>query len=71
MRFALQWWGEVNRDLGEIHSELRVEPFQELDPSGIFYHAEVPSKDIPLTDWLRVDIFAADGTQLGCIRGHI
>ncbi len=71
LRFKAKWIGSVQRDAGYVHSELLTEPWTELGHPRQFYRLEIPAKDVPLIDDLEVRIFSQDGTELGCICGHL
>jgi len=71
LRFMVRWLGSEQRDLGEIQSELRYEPWRELNTPVAFYRMHIPAKDIPLTADLEVTIFTKSGEQLACMKGHL
>jgi hypothetical protein len=71
LRFHIKWVGSEFRDLGEIPSELRQEPWPELRVPQQWYRMEVSAQNVPLTDSLEIHILSAAGTQIGCISGHI
>jgi hypothetical protein len=71
LRFEVEWSGKVSRDLGEVTSELLREPWTELRPAEALYTLQIPAEGIPLDDSLEVRIFKKDGTQIGCIAGHL
>ena len=71
LRFIVRWMGMQQKDLGEIESEFRYEPWRELSTPLAFYRMRIPAQDIPLTDELEVLIYSKSGEQLACIKGHI
>jgi len=71
LRFMVRWLGAQQKDLGEVESELLHEPWREQLAATDFYRMRIPANGIPLTDDLEVVIFAKDGKQLACVKGHI
>lgn len=71
LRFRVKWVGSESRDLGEVPSELRQQPWPELSTPEKWYRLEIRAQDVPLTDSLEIHILSATGNQLGCISGHI
>jgi hypothetical protein len=71
LRFRAKWAGPEGRDLGDVPSELRQEPWPELSVPQRWYRMEIPAQNVPLTDSLEIHILSASGNQLGCIRGHL
>ena len=71
LRFRVRWHGIAEKDLGEIQSEFLYEPWRETNIAQVFYRMRIPAQDIPLTNELEVQIFAATGEPLACIKGHI
>jgi len=71
LRFRIKWVDSESRELGEVPSELRQEPWPELSTPEKWYRLEIPAQDVPLTDNLEIHILSAAGNQLGCISGHI
>lgn len=71
LRFMLRWSGTERKDLGEIPSEFRYEPWRESSNPVAFYRMRVPAQGIPLTNDLEVTIFSKTGEQLACIKGHL
>jgi hypothetical protein len=71
LRFMVRWHGAQEKDFGEVESEVLHEPWREQQVSSDFYRMRIPAKGIPLSDDLEVVIFAKDGKQLGCVKGHI
>jgi len=71
LRFHIKWAGSEFRDLGEVPSELKQEPWPELRVPQRWYRMEIPAQNVPLTDSLEIHILSAAGKQLGCISGHI
>ncbi len=71
LRFTVRWMGAEQKDIGEVESEFRLEPWREQQSPEAFYRMRVPAQDIPLTDDLEVLIFSKSGEQLACVRGQI
>jgi len=71
LRFMVRWLGPLQKDLGEVRSELLQEPWRENYPAEVFYRMSVPADGIPLEDNLEVVIFSEEGQQLACVRGHV
>jgi hypothetical protein len=71
LRFMVRWLGSERRDLGEVQSEFRYEPWRESSNPVAFYRMRVPAQGIPLSDDLEVTIFSKTGEQLACIKGHL
>ena len=71
LRFMVRWLGSEQRDLGEVQSELKYEPWREWNTAVAFYRMHIPAKDIPLTDDLEVTILTESGEQLACMKGHL
>jgi hypothetical protein len=71
LRFRIQWVGSNSRDLGEIPSELELEPWPDVSGPKQWYRLEIPAHDVPITDRLEIQILLANGKQVGCISGHI
>ena len=71
LEFDIRWKGEVSRDLGHVDAELLREPWTELSPSRPFYRMQIPARGIPLNDQLEIRILTKDGTQIGCLTGHL
>jgi hypothetical protein len=71
LRFMLRWIGPLQKDLGEVQSEMLQQPWRENYPAEVFYRMRVPAEDVPLADSLEVVIFSEDGQQLACVRGHV
>jgi hypothetical protein len=71
LRVHLLWIGPVTRDMGEVPADLETYPVAKGQVLEGRYNMEVPVSDVPITDSLEIHILSPDGTQLGCINGHI
>lgn len=71
LRFRVRWMGAEQKDVGEVESEFRLEPWREQSAPEAFYRMRIPAQDVPLTDDLEVLIFSKSGEQLACVRGQI
>jgi hypothetical protein len=67
----VRWLGAEQKDLGEVESDFRYEPWRESLTPMVFYRMRIPAQDIPLTNDLEVVIFSKTGEQLACIKGHL
>jgi hypothetical protein len=57
--------------MGEVPADLETYPVAKGQVLEGRYNMEVPVSDVPITDSLEIHILSPDGTQLGCINGHI
>ena len=71
LRFMVRWMGAEQKDIGEVPSEFRLEPWREQRRPEAFYRMQIPAQDVPLTDDLEVLIFSKSGEQLACVKGRI
>lgn len=71
LRFMVRWLGSVQRDLGEVQSELKYEPWGEWNNPVAFYRMRIPAHEIPLNDDLEITIFSKTGEQLASLKGHL
>jgi len=71
LRFKVRWLGSAERDLDEVRSESRYEPWREWSNPVMFYRMRIPAHNIPLTDELEVMVFTKNGEQLACVKGHL
>ena len=71
LRFQIRWAGSVEKDLGEVPSELITEMWPEFGRPTTFYRLNISGQQIPLTDSLEIQILSKDGQPLAQIAGHI
>jgi len=71
LRFQIRWVGSVEKDLGEVPSELITEMWPEFGTPTTFYRLNISGQQIPLTDSLEIQILSKDGQPLANIAGHI
>jgi len=71
LRFQIRWVGSVEKDLGEVPSELIKEMWWEFGRPITFYRLNISGQQIPLTDSLEIQILSRDGKPLARIAGQI
>jgi len=71
LRFHIRWAGATIKDLGEVPANLLREAWKEFGAAREFYRLNLPSKDVPLSDVLQIEILSKSGEPLACISGHI
>lgn len=71
LRFQIRWVGSVEKELGEVPSELIKEMWWEFGRPTTYYRLNISGQQIPLTDSLEIQILSKDGKPLAHIAGQI